>query len=71
MSYEIKVFTIPKLRLNILKFLINPITCLKCGYLPKKITNMNRYKVYICEWCDPYGWKWRPNSTNNIFLKCI
>lgn len=61
MSAEKKVFSIPELRLYILKYLINPIECFKCGYVPSKKewkqSNIHYDKVYLCIWCDPYKYQ--------------
>ena len=71
MNSEEKVFTIPELRLNILKFLINSLICINCGYIPKKRIELNKHQVYICEWCDPYAWEWNPNSLSRMIKKFI
>jgi len=42
---EIKIFEIKNIRLNILKFLIEPI-CKNC-----EIENTNSWKKEYCEWC--------------------
>ncbi len=64
MDAEEIVFTIPELRLYILQFLIHPYQCFKCGYIPKKKFNIHKNTVYFCEWCDPHGYCWNPNTMN-------
>tara|TARA_B100002019_G_C20860312_1_gene398973 strand:- start:201 stop:416 length:216 start_codon:yes stop_codon:yes gene_type:complete len=71
MNSEEKVFTIVELRLNILKFLINPFICINCGYIPKEKIQIKKNQVYICEWCDPYACEWNPHSLSRTIKKFI
>jgi hypothetical protein len=62
MNAEETVFTIPELRLYILKYLIYPYKCLNCGYIPKKKIYVPKHTIYICEWCNPYAYTWNVNT---------
>ena len=71
MSAEEKVFSIPELRLYILKYLIYPNKCFKCGYIPNKIIKYPKNRVFFCEWCNPYSYQWDYKSMDVKWIKRI
>ena len=68
---EEKVFTNNDLRLYILKFIVQPICCTKCG-----VKNKNYYKYsysypYYCLWCAPKTEKWRKEVLKYNRAACL
>jgi hypothetical protein len=56
---EEKVFGNSDLRLHILKFIVEPICCTKCGEKHKNYYKYSHAYPYFCLWCAPKTDQWR------------
>ena len=59
MNAEQKVFSISELRISILKFIIKPNCCTKCGEKNAVYYKYAYCYPYYCLWCAPKTERWK------------